>query len=192
MIVLILMYGEIYNNSSEILTISNMNTWINKVLKERIKEWLIVAIFPITFTITFIIVNYFLGWNFDWKEIDYLEQPAPLIRIFYSALAYISIGAILYGIGFYYWLHQIFWGFLWNYKLYKDIKKIVWMWNILIMYFIVVPWIIHLLNFIISLFFNSYNFFIQSLPLLGLAFGITWIILAWYTYLFKKEAPIIK
>lgn len=165
--------------------------WSQKILKRYLKEAWILSLFSITFVLIIIIANQFFGWSFEWKEIDIIDQPAPLIRIFYSALAYISIGAISYHIGFYYWLYQIFWGFLWNYRLYKDIKKLIWTWNILIMYFIIVPWVINMLNFTISLFLNSYQIFIQSLPLLGISFGVTSICILSYIYIVENEPTII-
>lgn len=162
--------------------------WIRKTLKKHLKSSLVLVLLPVSFTIILIIANQFFWWNFDWKDVDYVEQPAPLVRLFYSALVYISLGAFLYYIQFYRLLYFIFW----YTKTYKDIKGAIWWSLILLMYFIIVPWIVHALNWIISLFFNTYNFFLQSLPLLGIAFWITWSILAIHGYLTKKEPFIIK
>lgn len=162
--------------------------WRDKTLIKYIREISVMSLFPIVFTIMLIIANRSFWWHFDWKDIDYVEQPAPLIRLFYSALVYITLGAFLYYIQFYRILYYIFW----YTRIYKNIKGAIWWLLMLLMYFIIVPWIVYALNWIISLFFNTYNFLLQSLPLLGIAFWITWGILAIHGYITKKEPFIIK
>lgn len=162
--------------------------WTGKTLKKHLKSSSVLVLLPISFVLILIIANQIFWWHFDWKDIDYIEQPAPLVRLFYSALVYVTLGAFLYYIQFYRLLYSIFW----YTKTYKDIKGAIWWSLMLLMYFIIVPWVVNILNWIISLFFNTYNFFLQSLPLLGMAFWITWIILAIYGYITKKDPFVLK
>jgi len=128
-----------------------MMSWYRKVLKDYSREAIIsVGITLLTFFIMaiFQLVN---GGVFAWNSITPIEQPDLFSRIIYSALTYFSLGAIIYHLLFYKLLSWLFGS---DRRGYREAKQKVWIILMLVMYFIVVPKAIEILNAIISFCYN--------------------------------------
>ncbi len=139
-------------------------SWYKDILIKYKKEIIASATFTIVFAIFLSIWHYVFGKSFAWKEIDPIPKPQEFIRFIYSALVFVTFGAFLYWIKFYKFLHSVIVGGLRDWKLYKDIKAIIWTSLILIMYFFVVPKVIDFLNSTISIIYNLSIFILYLLP----------------------------
>lgn len=145
-------------------------TWYKKVLKENKKEIASSAAFAIVFALAVLLWHFAFGKSFQWENISPVEAPGLLPRLFYSALVYISLGAILYTMGFYKVLYSLFRGVHGGYLKYKDTKALIWRGLILAMYFVIVPFVVDVLNTIISFFYNILNLVLYIFPPLGASF----------------------
>lgn len=146
--------------------------WHKKYLINYKKEIIISATFTVVFSVFLSLWYYALGKSFAWREIDPIPKPQEFVRFIYSALVFVTIGAFLYWIKFYKFLHSVIVGGLKDWKLYKDIKAIIWTSLILIMYFFVVPKVIDFLNSTISIIYNLSVFILYLLPPLISSFVI--------------------
>jgi len=153
-----------------------------KYLTEYRKEIIISTTFILVFTLFLSIWHYALGKSFVWKEIDPIPKPQEFVRFIYSALVFATFGAFLYWIKFYKFLHTVIVRGLGDWKLYKDIKSVIWTSLILMMYFFVVPKVIDFLNSAISVIYNLFFFIIYLLPPLL----ISVLIITFGIYLIKK------
>lgn len=144
-------------------------SWYEKVLARNKKEIVSGAIYVIIFALVFLVWDLFSGKSFQWVEISPISMPDLPSRILYSALVYVTLGAFLYWIGFYQFLHLVLVGILRNWKLYKDTKGFMWFLMILAMYFWVVPKFVDLSNAIISFLCNMINLILYLFPPLGIA-----------------------
>jgi hypothetical protein len=138
--------------------------WCKKYLIQYKKEIVVSTTFTIVFTLFLLLWHYFLGKDFAWREIDPIPKPQEFVRFIYSALVFITFGAFLYWIKFYKFLHLAIVRGLKDWKLYKDIKSIIWTSLILVMYFFVVPKVIDFLNSTISVIYNLSVFILYLLP----------------------------
>jgi hypothetical protein len=84
-------------------------------------------------------------------------------------LTFISIGALLYWLKVYKYLYQLIVGVSGNWRVYKVIKRVIWVALILFMYFEVVPRTVDLLNLIASFFYNVIGFLLYAVPVFGLS-----------------------
>lgn len=160
--------------------------WYKKYLIKYKKEIIISATFTVVFFVLLSLWHYALGKSFAWREIDPIPKPQEFVRFIYSALVFVTIGAFLYWIKFYKFLHLVIVGKLRNWKLYKDIKAIIWTSLILIMYFFVVPKVIDLLNSIISIVYNLSIFILYLLPPLLLSVALVLLVVYLIKNLIKK------
>lgn len=145
--------------------------WRDKVLKKHKKEVILSATFALTLALAITLWHYFTGKGFEWQSISPIEQPGLLPRLFYSALVFAVPGWFLY--------HKLnFWKFLYApyrgggrsaYREYKKLKAGVWGLLILLMYFVIVPFVVDILNAIISFFFNLYVLVLYLLPSLAIS-----------------------
>lgn len=155
-------------------------TWYKKYLTQYKKEIIISATFTFVFTTFLSLWHYALGKSFIWREIDPIPQPHEFVRFIYSALVFVTFGAFLYWIRFYQFLYSVIVRGLRDWRLYKDIKAIIWTSLILVMYFFVVPKVIDCLNSTISIIYNLFIFILYLLPplLLTLTFVMAGVFLS--------------
>lgn len=162
-------------------------TWYKHTLTKYGKEIAYSAVLIILFSIALLIWHFGLGRSFAWTKIEPISAPGLLERGFYSAITFVTIGAFLYWIRFYQFLHGIIVGIFGNWSLYKDIKGFIWGGLILVSYFWVVPKIVDILNGIISFFYNILGLVLYSLPALGIALIIS---IPSYVFLRKRNATL--
>jgi len=152
-------------------------SWREKILKKHRKEIVLSAAFVLAFSLATALWHYFTGKSFEWQSISPIEQPGLLPRLFYSALVFAVPGWFLY--------HKLkFWKFLYApyrgggkraYREYEKLKAAVWGLLILLMYFVIVPFVVDILNAIISFFFNLYVLLLYVLPALALSLLVCWV-----------------
>ena len=153
-------------------------SWYKHTLKKYGKEILSGAIFTVVCTLACLLWIFVMGKTFTWTDISPIEQPSIFIRIFYSALTFITLGAFLYKVGFYKALYQI----LGDWRSFKEAKSIIWVLLMGTMFFVIVPLVVDLLNSIISIGYNVFALILYAFP----PVGISLIIFALYFY-FKKQ-----
>ncbi len=158
-------------------------TWYKKYLTEYKKEIIVSVTFTIIFAIFLSLWHYALGKSFVWKEIDPIPKPQEFVRFIYSALVFATFGAFLYWIKFYKFLHSVIVRELGAWKLYRDIKSVIWTSLILVMYFFVVPKVIDFLNSTISIIYNLFFFIVYLLPPLL----VSVLIIIFVIYLIRKS-----
>ncbi len=153
-------------------------TWYKQTLKKYGKEIISGAFFSVLFSLALLIWIFAFNKTFTWTNIEPIEQPSIFVRIFYSALTFITLGAFLYMIGFYKILYQ----FIGDWGLFKEAKRIIWLLLMGFMFFIVVPVVVDLLNGIISILYNLLGLIVFSFP----PIGISLIIFIFYFYAKKQ------
>ncbi len=133
-------------------------TWYKKALKNNFKE-IFSSVYIYILTVVLLGVWYLIsGQTFHWVWIEPLEVP-PYQRIFYSALFFAGPGYILYRMKVYL---VLFW--LLDFRSFQKAKALILLVVSLFMYFKVVPWVIDLLNDIISIGYNILMFLIYVAP----------------------------
>ena len=140
---------------------------ITKFVVDNYKSFLFVVIFPFIL----LLWNRFTGKTFVWKEISPLSTP-EWQRYLYSAFTYVSLGWILYQLRFYQLLYFIFVKVLGNYRSFKEVKGVIWVGLMLLMYYKIVPWFVTVLNHIISFGYNFVGFLLFLSPVYGITFVI--------------------
>lgn len=150
-------------------------SWHKDTLIKYGKEIKQSAIASFVLSLAYLLYSYHLGATFVWQEISPVEQPGLLPRLFYSALVFAGPGWFLY--------HKLkLWKFLYEpyrgggrgaYREYKKLKSAVWGLLILLMYFVIVPFVVNILNTLISFFFNIFNFILYLSPALGVFLTLT-------------------
>ncbi|MBU3978778.1 hypothetical protein KJ980_02935 [Patescibacteria group bacterium] len=143
--------------------------WYKKVLLKQKKEIVSSAIFTIIFALALLLWHFYLGKNFIWQKIEPISTPGFFERAVYSALVFITLGALLYWIKFYRFLHYLIVRKLGDWRLYRDTKNLIWGSLILIMYIWIVPFVVDLLNSSLSFIFNIYGIILYMLPPLGIS-----------------------
>lgn len=103
---------------------------------------------------------------FRWVKITPISD-IPWDRALFSALTYVSLGAILYYLLFYKLLSFIFYRVLGDYKAYLQAKRVVWLALMLINYYYVTPFVISVLNKILSFCYNIITLILFVSPSLG-------------------------
>lgn len=145
--------------------------WYKKSIVNYLKENWTSLLFVLIFPFILLLWNYLTGKNFVWHNISPLDTP-DWQRYLYSALTFVSLGLLLYKIRFYQLLYFIFVTILGDFRSYKEIKGIIWVGLMLLMYFKIVPWFVSVLNVVISFFYNIFGFVLYSIPPLGITFFI--------------------
>lgn len=153
-------------------------TWYQKTLKKYGKEILSGAIFSIICTLAFLLWIYGAGKTFTWTDISPIDQPSIFVRIFYSALTFVTLGAFLYKIGFYKALYQI----LDDWRSFKEAKAIIWVLLMGTMFFVIVPMVVNILNGILSIGYNLFALALYAFP----PVGISIVLFALYIYLKRQ------
>ncbi len=147
--------------------------WYNKVLKVVVKEQVTIATFTVTALSGVLTWRYGFHHAFAWQNITPISAPELFERVIYSALVFVSIGAFLYWAKFYKWLHGVIVIGLEDRWLYRKVKAIIWGILMLVMYFWIVPTVVNILNFVVSLIYNLLNFAIYLFPPIGCAVIVT-------------------
>lgn len=142
-------------------------TWYKHTLAKYRKEIISSAILSILFSFTLLFWHYGLEKSFVWTKIEPISAPDLFERYFYSAFVFVTLGAFLYFIRFYQFLHGVIVGIFGDWRLYKDIKGFIWGGLILVSYFWVIPRVVDFLNAIISFFYNILGLILYSIPVLG-------------------------
>jgi hypothetical protein len=145
--------------------------WYEKSLEKNNKEVIAGAIFSFTFALALLLWNFGFGKSFEWQNITPFSAP-PLLYEIYSAITFVTLGAFLYWIKFYKFLHFIFVEVLGDWHTYKSIKALIWLILIGFIYWIVLK-IIDVINITISFFYNILNVFLYVSPPLGAALIIS-------------------
>lgn len=153
-------------------------TWYKDTLQKHKKEILSGSIFTVICAIVFLLWIFAIGRTFSWTDISPIEQPSVFVRLFYSALTFITLGAFLYRVGFYKALYQI----LGDWRSFKEAKAIIWVLLTGIMFFVIVPLVVDLLNGIISIVYNLFALALYAFP----PVGISLILFTLYFYLKKQ------
>jgi hypothetical protein len=168
-------------------------SWYRNTLTKYGKEIKQSAVASFVLSLVFLIYTYSVGHTFSWQEINPIEQPSIFARAFYSALAFVIPGSFLY--------HKLkFWKFLYApyrgggrkaYREYTKTKRGVWALLILLTYSVIVPFIVDILNAIVSFFYNIFNLILYLSPTLGV-FLILLIVGVYLIKRFKLSPMIIK
>lgn len=166
-----------------------LNNWHEKVLKKHKKEVVYSAIISIIIAVLFSLWHYSSGEVFQWIEFHPISAPSLFSRAIYSALTFISVGALLYTLGFYKLLHDLIVKTLGNWRLYKKIKEFIWTFLILFMMFKFIPWVVDFLNAIISFFYNIWILLLYLFPSL-IIFTIPFLIIL-FVILIKEKSNIL-
>ena len=154
--------------------------WYKKIIKKNKTEIISSAMFSGVFSLALLIWHFMLGKNFAWVTISPLSAPPP-VYIIYSALVFVTLGRLLYVIGFYKLLATVVGEIMGDWKAYREIKAFLWLGLIIIAYYLLHKFI-DLLNTIISFFYNVLNFILFLSPPLGIS-----LILFIGGYLFFKK-----
>lgn len=150
---------------------------IIKTLKKEVRS--LKLILTIVFPLTFIFWYKLSGKPFEWQWINPIAVP-PYIRLFYSALVFITLGFFLYLIKFYQVLYIIFVKVLGDFRSYKEAKGLIWFGLIALMYFKIVPWFVVVLNTIISIGYNLLKLIVYISPIIGISLVLGIIFLLFY------------
>lgn len=165
--------------------------WKRKIFKEHIKETIFATVFSLTFALVLMVANFFFDWNFDWEEIDPIEMPPLWIRGVASFFTWFTLWNWLFNLYFYkvlYWICKLF-GI--RYSEYKKLKQKIWVWLMLLVTFVLIPLIVDILNSLISILFNIFQFLISTIPYMGISATISAVVVLSYIYITKKEAFVI-
>lgn len=139
--------------------------WYSKVLAKNKKEIVRSAVISIVITFGFSIWYFIASKGFEWQSISPIEVPI-LPLIFWSALVFVTSGAFLFRKQFYLFLHFIFVRALGNRELHKGVKKIIWIFLIIVTIYAVTK-LVDLLNAGISFFYNMAILVLYLSPPLG-------------------------
>lgn len=147
-----------------------MMTWYKKTLSCTYRKELIVGslVFVALFVLSIIqLVN---SEPFTWRRIELFSTPDFWNRIFWSALTFVTLGAVLYRIYFYKILSMMFGS---DRSGYRQMKRIIWF-GLMYVNFQIFPAVIDAANFIASILFNSlvYIAYISPYLLAGLIIGV--------------------
>lgn len=164
-------------------------SWHKNTLLKYKKEITQSAALSFVLTLVFAIYSWHLGNTFAWESISPIEQPSILVRAVYSALTFATLGAIIYALGFYKILYAPYRGVKGGHKEYKKDKKAIWGILILLMYFVIIPVVVNVLNAIASFFYNIFKYILYLSPAVGIFLILT--ILISYIYSRAKVAPVI-
>lgn len=140
-------------------------TWYQKTLKKYGKEILTGAAFSIVCALAFLLWIYGIGKTFTWTDISPIDPPSIFVRIFYSALTFVTLGAFLYKIKFYQGLYRI----LGDWRSFKEAKAIIWVLLMGTMFFVIVPLVVDILNGILSIGYNLIALVMYAFPPVGIS-----------------------
>lgn len=131
------------------------------------KPYVLLTILSLLFTSCALGQLFVFQNNFAWMDIAPF-QPLPWIRILFSALTFVTLGAVLYALRFYQLLNFIFVTLLQDRKTYRAIKSLIWLALMGFLFYYVQPVVIKYLNLIASIVFNLLNLILFLSPSLGI------------------------
>ncbi len=140
--------------------------WYKNILEKKKKEITQSIIVSIVVTFAFSIWYFITGRGFEWHSINPIEVPL-LPLIFWSALVFVTSGALLFKEKFYLFLHFVFVQLLGNRELYRGVKKVIWIFLIALTIFAVFK-LVDLLNAGISFLYNISILILYLLPPIGI------------------------
>lgn len=126
-------------------------SWHSKIIADYSRKSVVSLILTLTILFVMAVVQLMHGEAFEWKNIAPLDTPDIWVRFLYSALTFVTIGALLYYVRFYQLLSMLFGS---NRRGYRDTKKLIWTGLILLMFFVVIPAGVDAMNAIISFLYN--------------------------------------
>ncbi len=142
--------------------------WYQKTLKKYGKEILSGAFFSLICALALLLWTYGLGKTFTWTNISPIDQPSIFVRIFYSALTFVTLGAFLYKIKFYRGLYRL----LGDWKSFKEAKAIIWVLLMATMFFVIVPLVVDIINGVLSVGYNLLALFLYAFPPVGISIAL--------------------
>lgn len=145
--------------------------WHEKILKENFKEIAASVSSLLALGLAYSVSHFLLGREFEWVLIEPIDLPTIPVRIFYSALTFITLGRLLYVVGFYKGLHDVVVKAFDAWDAYKKIKSTVWVLLMLLVY-IILPKIVDALNAILSFCYNVIRLIMYWHPVIGLAAAV--------------------
>ncbi len=98
-----------------------------------------------------------------------VPEPSIFSRLLYSALTFVTLGALLYRLKFYQMLYRI----SGDWRSFQEAKKIVWIALVGLMFFIIVPTTVNLMNHVLSFGYNVLNLLFYLCPPLAGAVILT-------------------
>lgn len=125
-----------------------------------------------------VVLQIFIQQNeFIWVKIQPIDTSWIFSRLVYSALTFVTLGALLYKLKFYKLLYETVWRLFW-YKIYEKVKYLVRWVIIAFMYIKVVPYITNILNQTISTAYNALRYiaFISPWLWIGLMIFFIWVL----------------
>lgn len=120
-----------------------------------------------------------MGKTFAWTDISPIDPPSIFVRIFYSALTFVTLGAFLYKIKFYQGLYRV----LGDWRSFKEAKAIIWVLLMGTMFFVIVPLVVDILNGILSIGYNLIALVLYAFPPVGVS-----VILLHFTFTSKRSS----
>ena len=145
-------------------------TWHKKAMVATYRKELITG--GLVFVMLFVLstVQLMSGEPFAWKEIELFSTPDLWNRIFWSALTFMTLGAVLYKIYFYKLLSILLGS---DRKGYRQAKSIIWL-GLMYVNYQIFPVVIDATNFVATILFNSFIYVVYISPLLltGLTLGV--------------------
>lgn len=153
--------------------------WYEKTIYEWTKEIYIKTLYPFLVIAVAILANWHFWWSFQWQEVDVLE---PIFsKAFYGGFAFISVWAVWYKLRLWQVLYNTIGKLFW-YRFYKKVKK--WLWQIfIVLWFILLYIIFQIINWLVELWYNLFNFIIYLFPIMGIPTLLLVIFLIWREYI---------
>lgn len=161
-------------------------TWYDHILTEYRKETVSSVTVFLIFVTTVTLWGLFSGKTFEWQSIEPISKPSIFNWRVYGAIVFISLGAFMYYTKFYKFLYSFFRGTKNGWREYNKTKKQIWGLLILFMFFVVIPFVVWVLNGILSILFNLYILFLYIIPSLAITFTV--VIIA---YFLKKKMNVL-
>jgi hypothetical protein len=162
-------------------------SWHKKELISYRKKLLTLIFFFFIFGLVLLFWHYGIGQTFKWREIEPVPKPSIFNRLLYSALVYITFGALFYWLKIYQLLYNFFVRFLKDRKIYSGVKGFIWGIFLIVMCFWVVPWTVNLLNSILSLVYNIIGFVLYLCPVLGVSLIMHGVVYILYIKFLQKN-----
>lgn len=159
-------------------------TWYKKILIEKRAEVFLGTAVTLLFSLVTLVYHFATGQSFHWEAIDPIEMPGLMPTIVYSALVFVGPGRWLLKMGFYKSLYSSFKGTKGGWWAYLRAKRKIWVFMMLMMGVVVIPWAVNVLNAILSFFYNVAGLMLYLVPPLG----ITLIIFATFFLVRKNYA----
>ena len=96
--------------------------WYKREIKKFVNETVNTTVFALVFLFSLSLWHFALGQEYQWQAITPVPEPSVFSRLLYSALTFVTLGALLYKLKFYQMLYQI----SGDWRAFQDAKKIVW------------------------------------------------------------------